>query len=397
MKEYYRVQAEIDLDAIYDNIKNTREKLADGVKLMAVIKSDGYGHGAVAVAKTIDSLVDAYGVAILEEAQELRESRITKPILILGYVPEKQYPKLLALEGVMPAIFTLESAEALSRCAQAFGKEVKLHLKVDTGMSRIGFLPTEESLRQIEQIHKLPNLRIDGCFTHFAKADMKDKEATRKQFQIFTDFIRKIEAMGIALPVCHAANSAAIMELPQMHLDMVRSGISTYGLYPSEEVKKEELLLKPGMAIRAWVSHVKEVEAGTEIGYGGTFVTKRRTKVATIPVGYGDGYPRSLSNQGRVLIHGKEAKIIGRICMDQFMVDVTDLDGVKTGDDVILVGTDGKERITVEELADQSGSFNYEFVCDIGKRIPRVYFRNGKKAGTMDFYKNSQIGLELEL
>lgn len=397
MKEYYRVQAEIDLDAIYENMKNIREKLVDGVKLMAVIKSDGYGHGAVAVAKTIDSLVDAYGVAILEEAEELRESRITKPVLILGYVPEKQYPKLLALEGVMPAIFTLESAEALSRCAQAFGKEVKLHLKVDTGMSRIGFLPTEESLRQIEQIHKLPNLRIDGCFTHFAKADMKDKEATRKQFQIFTDFIQKIEAMGIALPVCHAANSAAIMELPQMHLDMVRSGISTYGLYPSEEVKKEELLLKPGMAIRAFVSHVKEVEAGTEIGYGGTFVTKRRTKVATIPVGYGDGYPRSLSNQGRVLIHGKEAKIIGRICMDQFMVDVTDLDGVKTGDDVILVGTDGKERITVEELANQSGSFNYEFVCDIGKRIPRVYFRHGKKAGTMDFYKNSQIGLELEL
>lgn len=397
MKEYYRVQAEIDLDAIYENIKNTREKLADGVKLMAVIKSDGYGHGAVAVAKTIDPLVDAYAVAILEEAEELRKSGLTKPILILGYVPEKQYPELLMLSDVMPAIFTLEAARALDRCAAEAGKEIKIHLKIDTGMGRIGFLPNEQSLSEIKQIHKLPKLCIDGCFTHFAKADCKEKEDTWKQFYIFTDFIKKIKALGIALPVCHAANSAAIMELPQMHLDMVRSGISTYGLYPSEEVDKEELPLKPGMAIRAFVSHVKEVEPGTAIGYGGTFVTERKTKVATIPVGYGDGYPRSLSNLGRVLIHGKSANIIGRICMDQFMVDVTDFDEVKTGDDVILVGTDGKERIRVEELADQSGSFNYEFVCDIGKRIPRVYFRGGKKVGTMDFYNNSQAGLDLEL
>lgn len=397
MKEYYRVQAEIDLDAIYENIKNTREKLADGVKLMAVIKSDGYGHGAVAVAKTIDSMVDAYAVAILEEAEELRQSGITKPILILGHVPEQQYPALLALSDVMPAIFTLESAQALSQCAVEAGKEVKIHLKVDTGMGRIGFLPNAQSLMEIEEIHKLPKLRIDGCFTHFAKADLREKEDTWKQFHIFTDYIQKIKALGIELPTCHAANSAAIMELPQMHLDMVRSGISTYGLYPSEEVDKKELALQPGMAIRAFISHVKEVEAGTAIGYGGTFVTERRTKVATIPVGYGDGYPRSLSNLGRVLIHGQSARIIGRICMDQFMVDVTELGEVKTGDDVILVGTDGTERISVEELADQSGSFNYEFVCDIGKRIPRVYFRKGKKAGTMDFYHNSQTGLELEI
>ena len=385
MKEYYRVQANINLDAIYENVANAKKIIHPGTKLMAIIKADGYGHGAVPVAKTLNSIVDAYGIAILEEGIELRQAGITKPILILGYTPQPLYKPMIQYD-IATAVFDWNMAEKLSETAQKIGKTASVHIKVDTGMSRIGFKPDEESLEVIKKIAKLPGLHIDGCFTHFARMDEVDKTKAKAQFEKYMDFVQKIEAAGIAIPIKHVSNSAGIIEMPQVNLDMVRDGISVYGIYSSEEVQKQRLPLTPAMEVKSWVSFVKTLEAGVEIGYGGTYTTEKETRVATIPVGYADGYPRALSNQGRVLIHGQSAKILGRVCMDQFMVDVTDIPDVVQGDEVTLVGRDGEGYISIEEVANMSYSFNYEFVCDIGKRVPRVYYWHGKKIGTKDYY-----------
>ncbi len=385
MKEYYRVQANINLDAIYENVVNAKKIIHPDTKLMAIIKADGYGHGAVPVAETLDSVADAYGIAILEEGIELRQAGITKPILILGYTPEPLYEPMIQYD-IATAVFDWNMAEKLSKAAQRIGKAACIHIKVDTGMSRIGFQPDDVSLEIIKKITKLPGLKIEGCFTHFARMDEVDKTKVKAQFDAYMDFVKKIEAAGISVPIKHVSNSAGIIEMPQVNLDMVRDGISVYGIYPSEEVQKQRLPLTPAMEVKSWVSFVKTVKAGVEIGYGGTYTTNKETRVATIPVGYADGYPRALSNQGRVLIHGQSAKIIGRVCMDQFMVDVTDIPNVVQGDEVTLVGHDGEEYISIEEVANMSYSFNYEFVCDIGKRVPRVYYRHGKKVGTKDYY-----------
>ncbi len=385
MKEYYRVQADINLDAIYNNVLAAKALIKDGTKMMAIIKADAYGHGAVEVAQTLDDIVDAYGVAILEEGIELRQSGIKKPILILGFTPQPLYHAMIEYD-IATAVFQLDMAKKMSYEAVALGKKAKIHLALDTGMSRIGFKQDEESLTIIKEIAKLPGIAIEGCFTHFATMDEKDKTKAKAQFQKYTDFVNKIEAAGIKIPVKHVSNSAGIIEMPEVNIDMVRDGISVYGMYPSEEVNKEKIALTPAMEVKSCVSFVKTLEAGTEVGYGGTYTTTKATKVATIPVGYADGYPRSLSNIGRVLINGKSVPIIGRICMDQFMTDVTELDDVKEGDIVTLVGHDKDEYISIEEVANMSGSFNYEFVCDIGKRIPRVYYRGGKKIATKDYY-----------
>lgn len=385
MKKYYRVWAEINLDAIYDNVKAAKALTKPGTKMMAVIKADGYGHGAVPLAEVLDPLADAYGVAILEEGVELRQAGVTKPILILGYTPEPLYEPMMQYD-IMTAVFTLDMAKAMSETAVRMGKTAKIHIKLDTGMSRIGFRPDAESLKSIQQIASLPGIQIEGCFTHFARMDEVDKTRAKEQFQRFMDFTAQIEGAGIPLPVKHVSNSAGIIEMPEVNLDMVRDGICVYGLYPSEEVIKERLPLTPAMQWKAYVSYVKTLPAGVEIGYGGTYTTTGETRVATIPVGYADGYPRSLSNQGCVLIHGQRAPILGRICMDQFMVDVTKIPDVQTGDLVTLFGNDGEEILPVEEVAELSGSFNYEFVCDVGKRVPRVYYRQGKIVGTHDNY-----------
>ncbi|MBO5484119.1 MAG: alanine racemase [Lachnospiraceae bacterium] len=385
MKEYYRVQANINLDAIYQNVVNAKKLLNPKTKIMAVIKADGYGHGAVPVAETLNPIVDAYGVAILEEGVELRQAGITKPILILGYTPQPLYEPMIQYE-IATAVFDWDMAQKMSETAQKMGKPAHIHIKLDTGMSRIGFTQDEESLEMIKKIAGLPGILIDGCFTHFARMDEKDKTRAKMQFQRYIDFVQKIEEEGIVIPIKHASNSAGIIEMPEVNLDMVRDGISVYGMYPSEEVQKERLQLAPAMEVKSWVSFVKTLEPGVQVGYGGTFTTTRETRVATVPVGYADGYPRALSNRGRVLIHGQSAKILGRVCMDQFMVDVTDIPDVVQGDEVTLTGHDGEEYISIEEVADMAYSFNYEFVCDIGKRVPRVYFRNGKKVGTKDFY-----------
>lgn len=385
IKEYYRVQANINLDAIYQNVANAKKLLKPGTKIMAIVKADGYGHGAIETASVIDSIVDAYGVAILEEGIELRQAGFTKDILILGFTPAPLYEPMINY-NITTAVFQLDMAQKISETAVKLGKKAHIHIALDTGMNRIGFKQDNESLDIIKQIAALPGILIDGCFTHFARMDEKDKTKAKIQFERFILFTKRIEAAGIKLPLKHAANSAAIIEMQETGLDMVRDGISVYGMYPSEEVDKFRLALIPAMELKAHVSFVKTIGAGEEIGYGGTYTTTGRTVVATIPVGYADGYPRALSGKGRVLVHGQSAKIIGRVCMDQFMVDVTNIEGVKEGDIVTLAGRDGDEYISIEEVAGMAYSFNYEFVCNIGKRVPRVYYHNGKITGTKDYY-----------
>lgn len=395
MRDYYRIHAEINLDNICENIKRTRKIINKDTKIMGIIKADGYGHGAVPIAKVLDSLVDAYGISIVEEGIELREAGITKPILILGYAPEQMYDVMIQYD-IMPTVCDYAMAEKISKRAVERDKNIKIHIKIDTGMSRIGFRPGEDSVKTIIEISKLPNLLIDGIFSHFARADEEDKTFSREQLSKFMEMAAAIEGAGIALPVKHMSNSAGIIELPEANLNMVRCGIATYGLYPAESVNKDRLPLKPAMSLYAYVTMVKELEEGVPVGYGGTYVTTRRTKVATIPAGYGDGYPRALSNQGRVIIHGQYAPIIGRVCMDQFMVDVTEIEDVKTGDRAVLVGKEGDKAITLEEIGNMSSSFNYEAACDVGKRVPRVYIYHGKKAGTCDYYNTAKEAFTLE-
>ncbi len=395
MKEYYRIHAEINLDNICDNIKETRKIINKNTKIMGIIKADGYGHGAVPIAKVLDSLVDAYGISIVEEGVELREAGITKPILILGYAPKEMYDIMIRYD-IMPAVCDYDMAEKMSAKAVELGKTLKVHIKLDTGMSRIGFRPGEDSVKTIVAVSQLPNIEIDGIFSHFAKADEVDKSFSKEQFRVFMEMAEAIETAGVPLPIKHISNSAGIIELPEANLDMVRSGISTYGLYPSEDVQKERLPLKPAMSLYAYVTMVKELEAGVPVGYGGTYITTGKTKVATIPAGYGDGYPRALSNQGRVIIHGQYAPIIGRVCMDQFMVDVTHIDDVKTGDKAVLIGKEGEKEITLEEIGAMAASFNYEAACDVGKRVPRVYIYQGRMAGTCDYYNTAKEAFDLE-
>lgn len=372
MSEYYRVCAQIDLAAVQKNIKAIRASIRKESKLMVVLKADGYGHGAVPIAKRIDDIADAYGVAIVEEAVELREVGIQKPILILGYTASHLYDKLIQYD-ITQTIFQYETAYELNEVAKKAGKTVRIHIKLDTGMSRIGFSATEQSIEEIVKISKLSNLSMEGIFTHFAKADEIDKGATTLQYQRFMEMLEQLEQRGVRFAIRHASNTAAIIDLPEYNLDMVRCGIGTYGMYPSVDVQKNRVVLTPAMELKTHVSYVKELPKGVGISYNGTYVTERPMRVATIPVGYGDGYPRLLSSKGRVLIHGKSAPILGRICMDQFMVDVSDIPQVKQNDDVTLMGRDGYECIPAEEIAGYAGTLNYEIVCEVGKRIPRVY------------------------
>lgn len=379
-ESYYRVQARVDLNAIRHNLLEVRSKLKEDTKLMVIIKADAYGHGAVPLAKAIgdSGKIDAYGVAIIEEAIELREAGITKPMLILGYTPEEQYDLVVAYD-VAQTVFQYEMAEALSKEAVKQGKTAKIHIKVDTGMSRIGFYDNEESIETIKRIAALPNIEIEGLFSHFACADETDKTSTLKQLERYITFITRLEQENIRIPVRHIANSAGIIEFPQAYFNMVRCGIVTYGIYPSDMVNQVEIKLIPAMELKTHVIYVKDVEAGVGISYGATYVTDKKRRIATIPVGYADGYSRNLSNHGKVIIHGQYAPIVGRICMDQFMVDVTDLPDVKQGDPVTLMGREGDAGIPAEELAEWSHSFAYELVCTIGKRIPRVYIEPDKE------------------
>lgn len=374
MSEHNRVCAQIDLDAVSYNMEQMKNQIGKEACLIAVIKTDGYGHGAVPIAQMFEtfSYVWGYAVACIEEAVALREAGIKKPILVLGCIFPDQYETMVEQE-IRAAVYTKEMAEGMSLEAVRQGKKAYFHIKIDTGMGRIGFPVNEESVDLIEQISKLPNIYMEGMFTHFAKADEKEKSYTLKQHEKFLWMKEQMEARKVEITYYDCDNSAGIIDFPNMKHDLARAGIATYGMYPSDEVQKENIHLKPALSLISHVTFVKEVEAGTPISYGGTFVASRKMKVATIPVGYGDGYPRSLSNKGSVLIRGKRAKILGRVCMDQFMVDVTEIPNVAFMDPVVLIGKDGEEEIKVEELSKLSGRFNYEFVCCLGKRIPRVY------------------------
>ena len=390
LESYQRVWAEVDLDAIWENMVHMKENIAEKTKILAVIKTDGYGHGGVPIAKMLEQLdfMFGYAAATYEEAHVLREAGVKKPILILGYTFPYCYEELIR-EEIRPAVYRRDTVEELAAAAAKVGKKAKVHIKVDTGMGRIGITPDEEGLEFVRFLIEHPELEVEGIFTHFAKSDEADKTSANHQLELFQNFIDKIQTeLGITIPVKHCSNSAAILEMPQANMDMVRAGITTYGLYPSEEVSKDIVPLRAAMSLYSHIVYCKTIHAGQSVSYGGLFTAQKDTRVATIPVGYGDGYPRSLSGKGYVLIHGKKAPILGRVCMDQFMVDISEIPGVMEGDKVTLLGMDGTERITAEELGELSGRFNYEFVCDLGKRIPRVYIQHGEITEVRDYFEN---------
>lgn len=380
-----RVYLKIDLDQICENIRKVIEKVGKDTKVMPVVKADAYGHGAIEVSKAL-SEIGTYGfaVATVGEALALRRAGITKPLLILDFVFPNQFETIIR-NDIMLTIFQYSIAEKLDAAAAQMGTTAHIHLKIDTGMGRIGYIPDEKSIEEIKRIAELPNIEIDGIFTHFACADSADKTSMNAQLKLFREFVEKLEMLGINIPIKHVCNSAAIIDMHDDFLNMVRSGIITYGLYPSEEVNKDSLDVRPAMELHSVVINVKTINKGDTVSYGSTYVAEKPTVIATIPVGYADGYPRQLSNKGSVLIHGKRAKIVGRVCMDQFMVDVTDIPDVMIGDNVTLVGKDGDDFISCEEIGEISGRFNYEFLCCITRRVPRVYMRNGKTRKIVDY------------
>lgn len=367
-----RTYAAVDLDAVRYNILEEKKLLKSGTKMMAVVKANAYGHGAVPVSKALYDIVDAYAVATIEEAVELRNAGIDKMILILGFTPGSRYPEVVQFD-ISQTVYTKKMAEELQLEAARQKKNVKIHIKIDTGMGRIGFPPTRESVSAVREIADFPNIEIEGLFTHFARADEESIAPAREPFEKYVLFSSWLEEAGVKIAVHHVSNSASIIGFPEANLDMVRSGISTYGLYPSELVSHDRIRLRPAMQWKSCISYIKEVSPGTSIGYGGTFTAERKMLVATVPVGYADGMKRELSNKGRVLVNGQYANIIGRICMDQFMIDVTGIPETKEGDVVTIFGTDGEKCIPVEEISELSHSFNYEFVCSVSGRVPRKY------------------------
>jgi len=389
-KHYDRIYAAIDLDAISHNMNKISEILSKETKIISVVKTDGYGHGAVPIAKELENKSNMFGfaTATAEEALILRKAGIQKPILVLGYVFPYAYEQMIQNE-IRFTIFREDMISMIEEEAAKQNKTAKVHIKVDTGMSRIGIFPDEKGCEFVETVLQHSHIKIEGMFTHFAKADYEEKTDANKQLLMFRNFCKEIEnRLSIRIPIKHCANSAATLEMPETHMDVVRVGISTYGLWPSDEVKKTSCDLKPAFSLHSHIVYLKTLDAGKEIGYGGTYITKKITKVATIPVGYGDGYPRTLSNTGYVLIHGKKAPILGKVCMDQFMVDVTEIENVKMGDEVIMIGTSGQETITMEALGDLADRFNYELACVIGKRVPRIYYKNGKQCYAKDYFND---------
>lgn len=388
MNRYSRVFAAVDLDAVVYNMEAMQANLAQGTRIIGVVKADGYGHGAVPVAQVISPFVGGYAVATVDEAINLRNHGIQGMILVLGVTHESRFEDLIRYQ-ISPTVFRYEKVKLLSGLASDMESQINVHIAVDTGMSRIGLLPDTASADEVVRMSRLPGIRLEGLFTHFAKADETDKSGAIAQLAGFLSFDQMLNERGIHIPVRHCANSAGIIDIRQADLDMVRAGISIYGLYPSDEVLKSRVTLKPVLSMKTYVTYVKKIIRGTEVSYGGTFRADRDMVVATLPVGYGDGYPRNLSGKGEVLIHGQRAPILGRVCMDQMMIDVSFIKGVREDDEVTLIGRDGMEEIAVEELAVRCGGFHYEILCDIGKRVPRVYLKDGKVVGSKDYFDDA--------
>ena len=382
--EYRRIYAKIDLDALEHNLNLIKSKIPDGVGIMPIVKADAYGHGAVEVSKFLEDKCDCFGVAVLDEAIELRHAGIKAPILLLGYTSPEQYEKVIEY-GVSITVFSYSDAVLLNQAGEKCGKTALVHIAVDTGMSRIGYQVNDADADEAARIFKLSNVKVEGVFSHYATADEEDKTFAIEQKTAFDKFVSMLKARGCEAASLHMNNSAGIMEMSNSCYDTVRAGIILYGLYPSEEVDKMSFPLRPVMELITHISHIKTLPAGRGISYGRTYITDKDTRVATIPVGYADGYPRALSNKGKVIIGGVTCPIIGRVCMDQMMVDVTDLPDANVGDKVVLFGKDGEEFLTVEEVADAAYSFNYEFVCNIGRRVPKAYFRNGEHVKTVSY------------
>ena len=378
-------RVKIDLDAISRNFDAVREK--SGVPVMAVIKADAYGHGAIQIARLLERKAAFFGVSSMLEAMELRRAGLRTPILILGHTPVNAFPTAI-MEDIRPTIYRWEDSQALSEAAQSIGLTAHFHIAVDTGMSRIGFQVTEEDADLCAKILQLPCLHAEGIFSHFATADHADLSRAHRQAELFDRFCDMLRQRDVIIPIRHLNNSAGLMNFDR-HYEMVRSGIITYGMYPSNEVSPDLLKLEPALTWLSRVTHVKTLPAGRQISYGGTFTTTRPTVVATIPVGYADGYRRNLSGKFHVLIRDRKAPILGRICMDQMMVDVTGIPDVAVNDRVVLVGKYTHERITMEEIAAAADSFNYEFVSGISRRVPRIYTSGGKTIHAVHYLTDS--------
>lgn len=368
-----RVACEVDIESIRQNYREIRSIVPDHTEIMAIVKADAYGHGANCISKILQSEgVNRFAVAIVSEGAELRECGINSPILVLGYTPKTDIQELIE-NDLTQTVFCYDMAKMLSDEAGKLGKTVNIHIKVDTGMGRIGFLSSPQSIEEIKMISDLPNLNMEGIFTHFSTADEEDRSYTYKQWHIFEGFLNELREVGIEFPIIHAANSAAIMCHAYADLNVVRPGIILYGHAPSEYLDGKVLNLQPAMSLKSQIVHVKELPEDHYVGYGKTYRTPQKTKVATIPVGYADGYSRKLSNIGRVLVRGEYAPIIGRICMDQFMIDVSHIPNVAVEDEVVLFGKQGDKEIKVEEIAKLTDTISYEVISMIGKRVPRYY------------------------
>ncbi len=381
-----RAWAEVNLDIIAHNAREIRKFTNKKAEIMGVVKADAYGHGVFEVARTLISCgFTRLAVSMLDEAIQLRQGGITIPILVLSYTDPIRAEEIIQ-NNITQTVFSHDLAKSLSDAAVKLKRDIKIHIKIDTGMTRVGFMPGYSAVKNVTEISKLPRIVIEGLFTHFASADEEDKEFTYIQFERFMSICSELRRIGIDIPVKHVANSAALIEFPEMHLDMVRPGIIIYGMYPSDKVDKTKIDLKPAMELKANIILVKEVEKDISISYGRNFTTKRKSRIATIPIGYADGYSRVLSGKGTVLANGEEVPIVGNICMDQCMIDITDINGdVKVGDEVILLGKQGDKTISAEDLANKIGTVNYEIVCVIGRRIPRVYIQDNKVSKVLNY------------
>jgi alanine racemase len=371
------VWAEVDLDKLAHNMREIR-KAAQSREIIAVIKADGYGHGALDIAPTLlQNGATRIAVAVLNEAVELRRGGIEEPIMVLGFTPPSLIDMLIRYD-IEQTVYSYDLAREISQLAKKKNKVAKLHIALDTGMGRIGFLPNEESAEEVYKISKLPNIIIEGLFSHFSSADEEDKSYTELQLDRYNYFYNRLAEKGVRVNIRHIANSAAIIDMPESHFEAVRPGIILYGYYPSQEVQRQKIALKPVMSLKTNIVHIKNLPAGEYISYGRKFKTSRESIIATLPVGYADGYTRLLFNKAKVIVNGSFVPVIGRICMDQCMVDVTDIPGVKLGDEVVLMGEQEGLEFTADHIAELIGTINYEITCMISKRVPRVYIKGGK-------------------
>ncbi len=385
MTDEERVLAFIDLDALAYNIRNIRAKTKKGTGIIGVVKADAYGHGAFEVSEILlENGADWLAVAVVDEAVNLRNHGIDVPILILGYTPMDRFKDIVNYK-IIQTVYSYEEAKRLSETAVSLGKTAVVHIKIDTGMGRLGYRVNEDAADEIIKISKLQNIEINGMFTHFSTADETDKTYTFGQYEKFMRMDAMLKDRGLDIPVRHCSNSASIIDLEELTLDMVRPGIILYGAYPSDEVDKSKLSIKPVMSIKTHVSYVKEIEEGDSVSYGRTYKAPSKRVIATIPVGYADGFIRTYAKGGRVLINGKFAPIVGRICMDQLMVDVTDIENVKMNDEVVLLGKQGENEITADEIASILNTISYEFFCTLSKRVPRIYIKNGNVIKTIKY------------